>query len=79
MLDKRSKNILCAFGIALLVIIISEVIRPKPINWRPSYTALDKIPFGSFILFEEIKDLFKTSEVQKIQQRSVRISEGWKL
>ena len=68
MLDKRSKNILLAFGIALLAIIISEVVRPKPINWRPSYTAVDKIPFGSYILFEEIKEVFKTSEVQKIQQ-----------
>jgi hypothetical protein len=68
MLDKRSKNILYAFGIALLVIIISEVIRPKPINWNPSYTAVDKIPFGSYVLFEEIKSLFNASEVKKIAQ-----------
>jgi hypothetical protein len=68
MLDKRSKNILYAFGIALLVIIISEVIRPKPINWRASYTSADKIPFGSFVLFEEIKQLFNNSEVIKIEK-----------
>ncbi len=56
-MDKRSRNILILFGVALLTIIIVEVARPKPINWQSSYTAEDKIPFGSYILYEELKQL----------------------
>ncbi len=56
-MDKRSRNILIIFAVALLTIIIIEIARPKPINWKTSYTAADKIPFGSYILYEELKQL----------------------
>jgi len=48
-LDKRSKIILVIFAVVLVSIIVTEVIRPKPINWRSSYTSESKIPFGSYV------------------------------
>lgn len=68
MLDKRSKRVLLIFGIALLGIVITELVRPKPVDWRPSYTSVDKIPFGSFVLFQEIESLFKNTVIEKIQK-----------
>jgi len=68
MLDKRSKNILIIIGIALLVIIITEIARPKPVNWKPSYTASDKVPFGCYVLFEEINSLFENTSIEKVQK-----------
>ncbi|PHR13117.1 MAG: hypothetical protein COA40_06320 [Aequorivita sp.] len=68
MLDKRSKRVLWIFGIALLGIVITELVRPKPIDWRPSYTSVDKIPFGGFVIFEEAATLFKNVEVKKIDE-----------
>ncbi|MCK8522874.1 hypothetical protein M0D21_14950 [Aquimarina sp. D1M17] len=62
-MDKRSRNILILLGIALLTIIITEIVRPKPINWRSSYTSTDKIPFGSYVLFEELKSLNENKDV----------------
>lgn len=66
MLDKRSKNIVVVFGVALLLILLSEVIRPRPINWRPSYTAVEKIPFGSYVLFEELPSIFGETPIEKV-------------
>ncbi len=66
MLDKRSKRVLWVFGIALLGIVITELVRPKPIDWRASYISTDKIPFGGFVLFEEATSLFKNTEIEKI-------------
>ncbi len=57
-MDKRTKIIISLFVIVLLGIIVSEVIRPKPLNWKPSYTAADKIPFGCFVLYNELSSLF---------------------
>lgn len=67
MLDKRSKRILLIFGLVVLLIIITEVTRPTPINWRPSYTAVDKIPFGSFVLYEELDAFFNEATVEKVE------------
>ena len=65
-MDKRSKNILFLFGAALLVIIVIEIARPKPVNWNSSYTSSDKIPLGSYVLFEELKDHAKFTDVHLI-------------
>ncbi len=68
MLDKRSKRVLWVFGIALLGIVITELVRPKPIDWRASYISTDKIPFGGLVLFEEATSLFKNDEIEKIDK-----------
>lgn len=47
--------------------IIAEIVRPKPINWKSSYTSIDKIPFGSYILFEELNEVTKENlSIEKI-------------
>lgn len=68
MLDNRSKKVLWIFGIALLAIVVTELVRPKPIDWRASYTSFDKIPFGGLVFFEEAPSLFKNSEIKKIDK-----------
>lgn len=67
-MDKRSKNILYLFGFFLLTIIVIEVSRPQPVNWKPSYTAFDKIPFGSYILHREISDVLNTENITTITE-----------
>ncbi len=56
------------FGIALLAIIVTELVRPKPINWNDSYTSTDKIPFGSYVLFEELKEIKDENNIHLITQ-----------
>jgi len=67
-LDKKSRNILLLFGVALLTIIIVEITRPKPINWKSSYTSVDKIPFGSYILYNELKNSKKDKAVHLVSE-----------
>ncbi len=53
-MDKRSKRILLAFGVAILVLVVIETVRPKPVDWNRSYTSTDKIPLGSYVFYEEL-------------------------
>ena len=62
-MDKRSKIILGLFLAVLIGIIVTEIVRPKPLNWRPSYTSSDKIPFGCYILFNELPNLFPGQKI----------------
>lgn len=57
-MDKKSKRILLAFGVALLAIIIIEVVRPKPLDWKEYYTVESKAPFGCYLISEEMESLF---------------------
>jgi len=67
-MDKKAKRILLAFGVALLAIIIIEIVRPKPLDWRESYTSEDTIPFGCYIIYEELEGFFNDSPVKIIQK-----------
>lgn len=48
--------------------IVTEIMRPKPINWKPSYTATAKVPFGCFILFNELENIFPNTEIKKVEE-----------
>ena len=62
-MDKRSKIILGLFLAVLIGIVVTEIVRPKPLNWRPSYTSSDKIPFGCYVLFNELPNLFPEQKI----------------
>ncbi|NJB70490.1 hypothetical protein GGR42_000952 [Saonia flava] len=67
-MDRRAKIILGVFAAVLITIIVTEIVRPKPINWRPSYYASDKIPFGCHVLFNELTTLFPEDTIQSIEE-----------
>ncbi|RZS93326.1 DUF4350 domain-containing protein [Aquimarina brevivitae] len=67
-MDKRSKFILTLLGLALLTIILVELFKPKPINWKDSYTSADKIPFGSYVLFNELKEIQGSDKITAVSK-----------
>ncbi len=67
-MDRRSKIVIVVFIVVMLGIIVTEIVRPKPINWRPSYTAVDKIPFGCFVLYNELPTIFPESTIETVQE-----------
>ena len=67
-MDRKSKIVIAVFALVVVGIIITELVRPRPINWRPSYTAEDKIPFGCFVLFTELPSLFSNETITNVDE-----------
>lgn len=44
-----------------------EYYRPKPIDWSPSYSNKDKIPFGTQALYELLPDVFGQQSVESLR------------
>jgi hypothetical protein len=65
-MDKRTKIIVGLFVVVLLGIIITEIVRPKPLDWNPSYTSGAKVPFGCHVLFQELPTLFKNQKIKEV-------------
>lgn len=58
--------------IVLLILVFTgaafiEFSKPKPINWSQTYNETHKIPYGTFILYDQLKTLFPESEVKNIR------------
>ncbi|WP_396590257.1 DUF4350 domain-containing protein [Allomuricauda sp. R78024] len=67
-MDKKSKIVLIIFSLVVVGIIVAEIVRPKPINWRPSYTASSKIPFGCYVLYNELSTIFNGSDIDTVEE-----------
>ena len=58
--------------LGLLVLIILAMVlvdhnKPKPINWSPSYIKKHKIPYGTYVLRNELPSLFPNIDVEDVK------------
>jgi len=56
--------LMLSFGL----LIVMEMSKPKPINWSMSFTKSDKIPFGSYILYDLLPELFPKKDIQTVEE-----------
>src|SRR5215217_504381 len=54
------------FILFLAGIIYIDAVKPKPVNWFPSYDLTKKDPFGLYVLDKEASYLFKENKIQKV-------------
>ncbi len=47
----------------LIATIVFETMKPKPIDWRFTLEAKDKIPYGTYVLKQTIKDIFPNKRI----------------
>lgn len=52
------------FILAIGALYLYEYSKPKPINWYPSFVKKHKIPFGTYILYNALPDLFPNAEIK---------------
>lgn len=55
------------FGIGIILILIylvAQFNKPTPTDWSPTYVKKDKIPYGTYIFYNRIKDIFPKASVK---------------
>ncbi len=67
-MDKKLKIYIGLLVLIVLGIFYVESVKPKEINWYPSYAAKHKIPYGTYVLHKEMSSLFPKSEVKDVYQ-----------
>jgi len=65
---KGLKLYLIISGFLVLLYVVAEYYRPKPTDWSATYLREDKIPFGLYILNQEIGSLFPNVTVRTTQR-----------
>lgn len=64
-MSKTLKIYIAILVFILALVLIADNDEPKPIDWRPTYSVNDKIPYGLYVFDKEIKGIFK-SKVERI-------------
>ncbi|MBC7652528.1 MAG: hypothetical protein H7101_12345 [Deinococcales bacterium] len=52
----------------LLIYIIAQVNKPKPLNWRVTLSKGDKNPYGAYILYNHLKNLFPEASINSYRE-----------
>jgi hypothetical protein len=50
--------------VIFVVMVLVKMFTPEPTDWNPSYSKNDKIPYGSFLLYEILPDLFTGRNIE---------------
>lgn len=65
----RTLKIYIAILVLLFIgIVVIEFSTPQPVNWQKTYNEKHKIPFGTYIFYEELETLFTKSEIKDIKR-----------
>ncbi|MEM0996875.1 MAG: DUF4350 domain-containing protein [Bacteroidota bacterium] len=61
--------------VAFIGYVLLELLGPQPENWTPSYEKSTDSPFGSYVLFESLPDLFPESDITVANESPAQILE----
>ena len=65
-MDRKSKLYLYIIFGVVGVLLLLETLAPQPLSWEESYTSGDKIPYGAFVLYDQLDELFN-EEVESVK------------
>jgi len=65
-MPKRDKIYMGIFVVIAVLYIGYEIAAPEPTDWSESYSRNDKIPYGAYILGEELSSLFPGQNIREL-------------
>ncbi|MBS1934921.1 MAG: DUF4350 domain-containing protein [Bacteroidetes bacterium] len=64
---KGYRIFILVFVVLLAIYIVAEINRPKPFDWSVTLSKEDKNPYGSYILYHQLNDLFPTAVISSFR------------
>jgi len=61
---KGNRKYIFFLAICFTLLIALQVLSPKAINWKLSYSSRDKIPYGTFALYSVLEDIFPGQTIE---------------
>jgi hypothetical protein len=65
---KDFKLYISAATILLVIYLVAQYNKPAPVNWQPTLYYNDKIPFGTYVLYRQLPQLFPGAKVTNTNQ-----------
>jgi hypothetical protein len=65
-MSKNIKIYIAVLVFILILILIGDYNKQKTIDWRPTYSVNDKIPFGLYVFDKEIGGILKNQKIERI-------------
>lgn len=64
----RFRAFLLGLAVLFTAFVLLEYFRPTPTDWRPTYRNRDKIPYGTYVLYDVLPGLFPGQTISQVRQ-----------
>ncbi len=64
---KSSSRFIVALSVLFILLFVIEYNTEEPIDWTPGFGKTEKKPYGSYLLFELLPELFKDQKIETIR------------
>ena len=65
---KGYRRFIAAFILVLALYVLAEMNRPKEVNWSVNLSKDEKSPYGSYIVYNQLKDIFPYASISSYRQ-----------
>ncbi|RXG16334.1 putative protein DUF4350 [Leeuwenhoekiella aestuarii] len=65
-MSKRYKIMAVLLVVFLSLLIIGEATQPEPVNWFPGYGKQDKIPFGTYVFYDQLPSIIDEERLEDV-------------
>lgn len=65
--------------VVIIIVILIKLITPQPTDWSPTFSKDDKIPYGSFLLYDILPDLFPNQKIESTNLPFYNITQNRKI
>ena len=64
---KGYRNFVIIFSVLFILYAVAEINKPKPVDWTVSISKTDKNPYGGFIIYNQLKNIFPQAAIQSFR------------
>ena len=57
----------------ITIYLVAQYNRPKPVDWSETFSSGDKIPFGTYIIYHRLNDIFPGAKIQTLREPAYNV------
>lgn len=72
-MQRTQKISLWLTGLFVIALLYLQYTAPKPIDWSKSLSRWDKIPYGGYILYDRLPDIFPEQSIKSVEEPAYNV------
>lgn len=64
---KGNRKFIIIFSLLFVLYVIAELNKPKPLDWTVTLSKSDKNPFGGYVMYNQLQNLFPSARFKSYQ------------
>src|ERR1700744_462617 len=70
---KSLRTYIITISCLLVIYLVAQYNRPNAVDWSETYNSSDKIPFGTYVLYSRLTDVFPKARIETFREPAYNV------